>query len=245
MAQHAHEATLPGLAAASPRRGTATVWPAPRQPKLKLLPTETAREALGKLELGGRVLGFTKGQFSLIDLMQAVLEQTGPADVTISTWSTGIRDAESVEFLRDSGLIHSCLLLLDYSFPNMRAGRGNAVSVLEAFGAANIRCARNHAKFVLIRNDCWNVAIRSSMNLNRNPRFEQFDLDDSAAICDFMASVVDEVFERTPAGYDVGHRELNAVFTGAMGGGLSSVYRLPDGDDPDAVLNAMLRELAE
>lgn len=243
MARSTGPLALPGLAQSAP--GKATTRATPRKPRLALAPTQTAGEAIGKLLPGCRVLGFTKGQFSLIDLMQAVLAQTGPAAVTISTWSTGIRDAESVEFLRDSGLIRSCLLLLDYSFPNMRAGRGNAVSVLEAFGAANIRCARNHAKFVLIRNDHWNIAIRSSMNLNRNPRFEQFDLDDDAAICDFMAAVVDEVFESTPQGYDVGHRELNAAFVAAMGGGVSGVYRLPDGDDPDEALAAMLRELAE
>lgn len=35
------------------------------------------------------IRGFTFGQFSLIDLIQAALEIAGPADVTISTWSAG------------------------------------------------------------------------------------------------------------------------------------------------------------
>lgn len=219
--------------------------PSRRAPKLVKAPSQTAQQAIGTLTPGCRVIGFTKGQFSLIDLVRAVLEQTGPAHLTVSTWSTGIKDAENVQWLRENGVVLSCLLLLDYSFPNMRAGRDNATSVLDAFGKANIRCARNHAKFVLIRNAEWNIAIRSSMNLNRNPRFEQFDIDDDGALCDFFAEVVEEVFQETPPGWDVEHKDLNATFVNALGGGVSDVYKLGDDLDEDARLSAMLRAMNE
>ena len=45
----------------------------------------TAFEAIGPLEPGCEIFGFTKGQFSLMDLITAILSQTGPASVDIST----------------------------------------------------------------------------------------------------------------------------------------------------------------
>lgn len=224
----------------------ATLAPSSRQPRFITAAVAAARDALGTLEPGCRLIGLTKGQFSLIQLLQAVLEQTGPADVTISTWSTGIRDVDSVAWLRSTELIRRCRLLLDYSFPHMRAGRNNATAVLQAFRVDEVRVARNHAKFVLVQNEFWNIAIRSSMNLNRNARLEQFDLDDSREICNFIGSVVDEVFEQMPAELEASMDDVNRVFAAALGGGTSDVYRLSvDGEGPDAALSDLLSQLHE
>lgn len=46
----------------------------------------TASEAIGTLEPGISIFGVTRGQFSMIDLVLAVLDQLGPAHVSLWTW---------------------------------------------------------------------------------------------------------------------------------------------------------------
>lgn len=192
--------------------------------RLVRAPVETATAALGALCPGCRLFGMTKGQFSLVDLMIAILSQTGPADVTLSTWTTGIRDAESADALMDTGIIRSLTLLTDRSFPTRKPQY--CARLLEIFGPDAIRCTRTHAKFLVIRNDCWNIVVTSSMNLNRNPRFEQFTLDDSPALCDFLMEHVSEMLEAAPCGFEFTTAQCDAAFVAAMGGGLSDVYAL-------------------
>jgi hypothetical protein len=129
------------------------------------------------------------GQFSLLDLVEAVLAETGPANVTVSTWTSGIRDIERAAWLLESGSIKSFALLTDRSFPGRQPAYCRAL--VARFGVGAIRSTRTHAKFALIRNDGWNICIRSSMNLNANPRFEQFDLDDSTVLCEYFGTHAD------------------------------------------------------
>lgn len=142
------------------------------------------------------VLGLTYGQFSLIDLIQATLEITGPADVTISTWSSGFYDLEAAKNFRDSGLIRRILFVMDSG----RAKRGQAGvhEVADIFGEDSYIQIRTHAKFVLIRNEDWDVAITSSMNLNKNIRVEQFEMTDDPERCDMLADFVRAGFDEAP-----------------------------------------------
>ena len=192
--------------------------------RLVRAPLETAEAALGTLTPGCRIFGMTKGQFSLLDLLRAILAQTGPADVVISTWTAGIRDAENADALMDTGAIRSLTLLTDRSFPTRKPEY--CARLLEIFGADAIRCTRTHAKFLIIRNERWNLAVRSSMNLNRNPRFEQFDIDDDPALCDFVMEHVREMLQDAPRGFDFATAECDRAFAAALGGGLSDVYSL-------------------
>lgn len=186
-------------------------------PTLKNVPHETARSAVDPLVQGGRVMGFTKGQFSLIDLIRAVIAKTGPAHVTLSTWTFGIRDIDSADWLAKRGDITGLTVLVDRSFPTRQPKY--CAKLVQTFGLECIRCVRTHAKFALVRNGEWNVCIRSSMNLNRNARFEQFDLDDNAAMCDFVQEHVEEMFRLTPQGVHVPTSLIDDALNAAMGSG--------------------------
>lgn len=188
----------------------------PRSPEFRVDALRSARQCLGNIERGSRVIGLTKGQFSLLDLIRAVLETTGPAHLIVSTWSTGIRDAENAAWLLESGQLLSVRMITDRSFPTRQPKY--AARLVRLFGPDAIHCTRVHAKIALIRNEQWNVAIRSSMNLNRNPRFEQFDLDESAEICDFFEAWVRELEELHPPGVRFDGAEAEAAFQAAMGG---------------------------
>jgi len=194
------------------------------KPAKKILaPYQSAQDAIGTIEKGFRLFGFSKGQFSLIDLIRALLEQTGAADVVVSTWTTGIRDAENANALMEKGTIRSLLLLTDRSFPTRKPEY--CQRILEVFGAESIRCTYTHAKFAIIQNDKWDIAIRSSMNLNRNPRYEQFDIDDDAELCAFIRAHVEECFDVLPHGLKPHNKTIVAAFANSLGGGLSK-----DGD---------------
>lgn len=58
-----------------------------------------AHELIKDLGHGDMITGLTFGQFSLIDLIQATLRVTGPADVAISTWSAGFYDIDAAQKL--------------------------------------------------------------------------------------------------------------------------------------------------
>lgn len=164
--------------------------------KMVVCASDSAARSLTEFAPGVALTGLTMGQFSLLDLVAAVLERTGPADVMISTWTTGIRDIERAAWLLETGTIRSFRLLTDRSFPQRQPEYCKAL--VARFGIESIRSTRTHAKFAVVRNDGWNVVVRSSMNLNTNPRFEQFDLDDSADLASFFVAHADE----QPIGFD-------------------------------------------
>ncbi|MFH2076107.1 MAG: hypothetical protein ABIJ57_12305 [Pseudomonadota bacterium] len=193
---------------------------------LKTSPHQSARESIGTLAAGGRITGITKGQFSLLDLIRAVSDQIGPAALTVSTWSTGIRDTQNLGLLINQGAFTKVSLCLDRSFSGRQPQY--VEEVIRVWGAENIRMTRNHAKFFLLRNEAWNICVRSSMNLNRNPRLEQYDLDDSLELCEFFQNVIDEIFQKMPAGLTRKTPVCNRVFAGILGGGLSDAYLLKD-----------------
>lgn len=184
--------------------------------KLVSAPDGVAESAIGMLEPGFRMFGMTRGQFSLIDLVRAILRQTGPAHLCISTWTAGIRDVDNVEFLVSRGDILGLQLIVDRSFTSRQPEY--ARKVVQVFGDQAIRCTRTHAKFAIIRNDEWAITVRSSMNLNRNPRFEQFDIDDDPALADFLQAHVDEMCEMMPAGLYHKTNVVDSAFGRAMGG---------------------------
>lgn len=166
--------------------------------------------AVAGLAPGVRIIGLTMGQFSLLDLILAVLDKTGPADVWLSTWTAGIRDVRGAGVMLDAGKIRKITLLVDRSFPSRQ--RAYCAAMRRVFGDECIRTTRTHAKIAILRNERWSITIRSSMNLNRNPRVEQFDLDDDPRIADFFQAHFDEMGAVMPEGPVVPTAKVDAVF---------------------------------
>lgn len=161
-----------------------------------------ARQTIEGFDHGMDVLALTYGQFSLIDLVQATLEITGPADVTIATWSTGFYDLEAAENFRDCGMIRSIRFVMDSG--RAKKGQADVHDVSDIFGPDSYIQIRTHAKFVLIRNEDWDVCITSSMNLNKNIRCEQFEMTDDADRCEMFEDFVRAAFDEAPASRSFG-----------------------------------------
>lgn len=163
----------------------------------KLYRVKTATEAIGTLFPGCAIFGITKGQFSLIELIAAVLAQTGPADLFISTWTAAGSDLTDANALLESGLIRRLRFLVDHTF--QRRKPAFAAKIRELFGPESVRVTRNHAKFILVENDQWNIVVKTSMNLNFNPRLEDFDIQDDPRLAGFLRGLMDEIFKKRKA----------------------------------------------
>lgn len=154
---------------------------------------QSAAVALAELERDGcELFGLTKGQFSLTDMIEAILAKTGPAALTISTWTAANADVARMMKLLASGQIVSCRWLVDLTF--VRRCPALAQQIRNKFGADAIRVTKTHAKFCTIVNSEWQVALRSSMNLNQNPRLESFQVGHDPELCTFLDGVVTQVW---------------------------------------------------
>lgn len=143
---------------------------------------------------GNELVGLTRGQFSLTELIEAVLAKTGPAQLGISTWTAASASVESMLRLLQTGQVTGCRWLVDTTF--VRRVPALVAEIRKQFGDDAIRVTRTHAKFVTVVNQEWQVAIRSSMNLNQNPRMESFELGHDPELCNWLVGVLDDVWAK-------------------------------------------------
>ena len=66
--------------------------------------------------------------------------------------------------------------------------------MLELFGSDCVRTIKSHAKFMTITNDEWKIVVRTSMNLNENPRLENLEITEDPAFAEFFMRLTDEIF---------------------------------------------------
>lgn len=168
----------------------------------RMLRTTSARRALEPFTPGTDYEVMTNGEFSLLDAVLVLLERSGPADVTICTYSAGLYDAEVMNRFIDTGNILSLRLVLDVAFQKLGGSRGYAVTLMDVFGEECIRTTRTHAKFVTIRNAAHNFSISSTANLNENKRLEIFYFSDNPDRAAWYEDIVDEIFDGVKPGWN-------------------------------------------
>jgi hypothetical protein len=155
---------------------------------------DSAADIIGPIAPGDDIAGIKNGQFSLIDIIEHFLSQTGPADVAIATWTMGIYDAEQAYRFVSDKRIRSIRFVVD---PSMFTRRPELAAVLvKAFGPDAFRAVNSHAKFATVRGDRLAVAVRSSMNLNRNERLESFDITACPKMTAFFEKLVDQIWAK-------------------------------------------------
>jgi len=157
-----------------------------------------AAEAIGQLAHGCEILGFNKGQFFLIDIVGHILQQIGGGDVDVLTWAIGNENIDKIVNMKCDGRIRGFRLITDYSVQALHPEYCRKLR--RVFGDQAIRVAKNHSKIILIRNDGWNLVVRSSMNLNANRRLEYFEISDDSELMGFMLKFFDEWFETKATG---------------------------------------------
>lgn len=121
----------------------------------------------------------------------------------------------ALKSLMASGTVRDVRLILDRSFKTRQAGY--SLYIQDVFKEENIRTTNTHAKFVLIKNDTYNVCIRSSMNLNENKRCENYDIDDDLDIYNLFNTFADDLFAKMPKGIIESRAKVDPVFDGLFG----------------------------
>lgn len=152
----------------------------------------TAAQAIGKIEKNTDTFILTYGQFSLIDALLAILDQTGPAHVTISTWTAAHAHLDTAANLMGTAEILSFRMVVDRSFKTRQPKYYHHMAKL--FGSDCIRQIRTHAKFMTIRNDRYDIVVRTSMNLNENPRLENIEVSESREFAEFFETIANDIF---------------------------------------------------
>ncbi len=157
---------------------------------------KSAAEAIDGLDHDHEFYGFTRGQFSLIDLILSIQRITGPCHLTVSTWTAAQHELDTLYALCQRGDLTGTRWLIDFSMARREPAMTSQMR--ERFGWNNIRVAQIHAKFQMFQNPEWQIVLRSSMNLNMNPRCEDFTLAHDPELAGFLNTILDELFAKQP-----------------------------------------------
>jgi hypothetical protein len=155
---------------------------------------ESVRRCIGKIEKGVDVFGLTKGDFSMIDIVRHIVEEIGPCDIDIGTWTAAHADIKQAFTLFGDERLRKVRFLVDRSFPARQPAYYAAL--LKAFGQGSVRMARFHAKYILAENEEFSVAVRTSMNLNENKRIEFYELSEGSPISGYLRQIGDYHFAK-------------------------------------------------
>ena len=114
------------------------------------------------------IQAYFDNRLQLIDVIDAVLDEIGPASLLISTYSTSEAFLRRLLRLKNHGRIVSCSLFCDF-----KASRKTVLldNLMQAVCDAVFLC-QNHSKVVLLRNDSCCVAIVTSQNQTQGNRTE-------------------------------------------------------------------------
>lgn len=153
---------------------------------------ESAARCIGPITPGCDIFGLTKGDFSMIDILRHVAREIGPCDIDVGTWTAAAAEIGQAFDMLNDGNIRRLRFLVDRSFPQRQPKYFAALR--QRFGADCVRLARFHAKFILLENERFSVAVRTSMNLNLNERIEFYELSEGSPISDYLRQVVDHHF---------------------------------------------------
>lgn len=150
-----------------------------------------ASEAIGPIEKDMSLFAVTRGQWSMIDAVLWTLECVGPARVSLWTWTIAEYEVQVLERLHRDDRLTAGRLVIDHGARNK-----NAAIIADwkaAFGDDSVRYVVNHSKIATVQTDEFRLLLRGSMNLNYNPRFEQFDITEGGPDFDLVKQIEDEL----------------------------------------------------
>lgn len=148
----------------------------------------TAGEVLGPITAETSLFVVTRGQISMIDVIREVVQQLSAdgsaVDASVWTWCIAAYEVEAFEWFLSGRQLSAARLVIDRSAE--QRNRPLIDRWRHAYGVLSVRVCLNHAKIATVSNGRLRVAVRGSMNLNFNPRFEQFDLSVNDGVFDLV-----------------------------------------------------------
>jgi len=137
------------------------------------------QDVIGNVSMGETIHYASIGEWSMHDLLFHLLEQTGPADVFISTWSVSENAVRQIIAKILDGSIRKLAAIFDW---RVKMRRPEAFEMAK-FNISDIRLTTCHAKVTVIENEKWSIAVVGSANYTNNPRIEA-----GVISCDKVAS---------------------------------------------------------
>lgn len=151
-----------------------------------------AAETIGECTAGISLFAITRGQWSMIDAVLHCLDQVGRSKVSLWTWTVAEYEVQVLTRLRIDERITEGRLVIDHG-----ARVKNSAIIADwknQFGAGSVRYVINHAKIATVESESGlRFLLRGSMNLNYNPRFEQFDITEGGPEFDLVREIEDEL----------------------------------------------------
>jgi hypothetical protein len=126
------------------------------------------RATLGELEKN-KVMPFTtRGNWSMHQLIEYIILQTGPAKMWMTTWTITEEPMRALLDMITTCKITELTAIFDYRIERRKP---------EAFQLASnivtrIALTKCHAKVVVLQNEDWSVSVMGSANFSNNPRLE-------------------------------------------------------------------------
>lgn len=162
----------------------------------KIKAKESMKKAFRNIDKGKDIHFVSAGTWSTHDLMEYLLEKTGPAEVTCCTWSVSNPALEKLMKLMN-GKITKLNMLMDWS-------KGKDAATWIRMNAHKFNTSTCHAKVTVIENDKHNIAIVGSANWTNNPRIEAGVLSTDKDICKFHKDwIMNEINRDNTLGLDL------------------------------------------
>ena len=130
----------------------------------------------------------------MIDAILHTLDSVGPAKLSLWTWTVAEYEVQTLTRLRNDSRVTAGRLVID---AGARTKNSGLIKEWQAtFGPSSVRYVTNHAKIARIESASGlRVLLRGSMNLNFNPRFENFDITEGGPDFDLVEHIENEIPE--------------------------------------------------
>ena len=126
----------------------------------------------------------SQGDWSMHQMLLALLNLSGPADVYISSYAMGETPARVIAQLVESGVILSLNCVLDNRIEVRTAGSLQLIRSI----CTNYALIDTHAKVTIIQNADWNLCVIGSANYTENKRFEAGTICNDHPVADLHIS---------------------------------------------------------
>lgn len=137
-------------------------------------------QAIGNLNYHSTIFFMTDGAWSNIELLEYILNFTGPAALYFTTWSIASDTITRLHSWQEKGLILDSFVILDQGIRNRKP------EILQQASAVfkNLKLTKCHAKVTVIKNERFSITLMGSANFTRNPRIETGMIIQSRALAE-------------------------------------------------------------
>ncbi|MGY4385651.1 hypothetical protein ACVWYN_002697 [Pedobacter sp. UYP24] len=129
---------------------------------------DALQKAIGNIDQWQSLFYVTDGAWSNIDVLEYLLEKTGPANVYFSSWAISSDAIRRFQYWQQNGIIKNTYAIFDQGIRNRKPELFQ--EALAAF--KNLRLLKCHAKLLVVEGERYKITLMGSANMTSNPRKE-------------------------------------------------------------------------